>query len=66
MSGLITSTTIALTTVATVMAASFPEVAQSIAPIFDTTDEYTAVSMGILISIPGLALLTILASAARD
>lgn len=66
MSGIISSATIALTTVVTVFAASFPEVAQAVAPVFETGNEYAAYSLGLLISIPGVALLTVIAGAARD
>lgn len=66
MSGLLTSTTIALTTIATVFAATFPEVSHALAPIFETGNEYAAFSLGILVAIPGLALLTVIAGAARN
>ena len=66
MSGILTSTTIALTTVATVFAATFPELGQAIAPAFESGNEYAAYTLGLLISIPGLALLTVLAGGARD
>lgn len=66
MPGILSSSTIALTTVATVMAASFPEVGQAISPIFESGNEYAAYSLGLLVSIPGIALLTVLAGAARD
>lgn len=66
MSGLLTSTTIALTTVATVFAATFPEVGQSFSPLFETGNDYAAFSLGMLITIPGLALLTLLAGASHD
>jgi len=66
MSGIITSATIALTSVATVFAASLPEVSQDLAPIFESGNEYAASSLGLLISIPGIALLTLIAGAARD
>ncbi len=66
MSGIISSATIALTTVATVFAAAFPEVSHAVAPIFESGNEYAAYSLGLLVSIPGLALLTLIAGAARD
>lgn len=66
MSGIITSATIALTSVATVFAASLPEVSQALAPIFESGNEYAASSLGLLISIPGIALLTLIAGAAHD
>ena len=66
MSGLLTSTTIALTTIATVFAATFPEVSHALAPIFETGNEYAAFSLGILVAIPGLALLTVISGAARN
>ena len=66
MSGLLTSSTIALTTVATVFAAAFPEVGQAFSPLFETGNEYAAFSIGMVVAIPGLALLTLIAGAARD
>lgn len=66
MSGIISSTTIALTTVVTVFAAAFPEVPQAIMPVLENGNEYAAFSLGLLIAIPGLLLLTVLAGAARD
>ncbi len=66
MSGIISSATIALTSIATVLAASLPDVSQAVAPIFEGGNEYAASSLGLLISIPGIALLTLIASAARD
>ena len=66
MSGLLTSSTIALTTVVTVFAAAFPEVGQAVGPLFETGNEYAAFSIGMLVAVPGLALLTLIAGAARD
>jgi len=66
MSGIIGSATIALTTAVTVVAASFPDIGHAAAPIFECGNEYAACSLGLLISIPGLALLTLIASAARE
>ncbi len=66
MSGIITSATIALTSVTMVLAASLPEISQSLAPIFENGNEYAANAMGLMIAIPGIALLTLIAGAARD
>jgi hypothetical protein len=66
MSALLTSTTIALLTISAVFAATFPDLANSLAPIFDTGNEYAAFSIGMLVTIPGLALLTLIAGATRD
>jgi hypothetical protein len=66
MSGIISSATIALTSVATVFAASLPEISQALAPVFENGNEYAANAMGLLIAIPGIALLTLIAGAARD
>lgn len=66
MSGILTSSTIALTTVVTVFATAFPEVGQAISPAFEGGNEFAAYTLGLLISIPGLALLTVIASCARD
>lgn len=66
MSGIISSATIALTTVITVFAAAFPEVSHAVVPLFESGNEYAAYSMGLLIAIPGLMLLTVIAGAARD
>ena len=66
MSGIISSATIALTSVATVFAASLPEISQALAPVFENGNEYAANAMGLLIAIPGIALLTLVAGAARD
>lgn len=66
MSGIIASATAALTTAATVIVATFPEVNLALAPLFEPGNEYAALTAGLLVSIPGLALLTIIAGAARD
>lgn len=66
MSGIFSSATIALTTVVTVFAASFPEVTHAIAPVLESGNEYAAYSLALLVSIPGIALLTVLAGASRD
>jgi hypothetical protein len=66
MSGIITSATIALTTIVTVFAAAFPELRQAIAPALESGNEFMPVCMGLLIAIPGLLLLTVIASAARE
>ena len=66
MSGIIASTTAALTTAVTVLVATFPEANLAFAPLFEPGNEYAALTAGLLISIPGLALLTIIAGAARD
>ena len=67
MSGIVfASTAAALTTVATVMIATFPEVSQAIAPVFETSHEYAVTSVAIIFAVPALALLTLLATAAKD
>lgn len=66
MAGILTSTTIALTTMVTVFAAAFPELPQALAPVLESGNEYTAYTLGLLVSIPGLALLTVLAGLGQD
>ena len=66
MSGIIASTTAALTTAVTVLVATFPEANLAFTPLFEPGNEFAALTAGLLISIPGLALLTIIAGAARD
>jgi hypothetical protein len=66
MSGIIASAAAALTTAATVLVATFPEASQAFAPLFEPGNEYAALTAGLLVSIPGLALLTVIAGAARD
>lgn len=66
MSGIvIASTAAALTTVATAMVATFPEVSQAVAPMFETSHEFAVVSASILASVPVLAVLTMLAGSGR-
>jgi hypothetical protein len=60
------SATIALTTVVTVFAAAFPEVTNAVLPLLEDGNEYAAYCMGLLITIPGLMLLTVIASASRE
>ncbi len=62
----ISSATIALTTVVTVFAAAFPEVAHAVAPLLEDGNEYAVFCMGLLVTIPGLLLLTVIAGAARE
>lgn len=67
MSGIATLTAAAAaTTAATVLAATLPEASQAFAPLFESGNEYAALSLGLIVSIPGLALLTLIAGAARD
>lgn len=66
MSGIISSATIALTTIITVFAAAFPEISQAVAPALEGGSEFMPVCLGLLIAIPGLLLLTVIASAARE
>ncbi len=66
MSGIIASAAAALTTAATVLVATFPEASLAFAPLFEPGNEYAALTAGLLVSIPGLALLTLIAGAARD
>ena len=67
MSGIvIASTAAALTTVATVMIATFPELSQAIAPVFETSREYAVASIAIIFAVPALAMMTLLAAAAKD
>lgn len=67
MSGIVTATVAAAaTTAATVIAATLPEVSLAFAPLFEPGNEYAALTAGLLVSIPGLALLTLIAGAARD
>lgn len=65
MSGIISSATIALTTIVTVFAAAFPEISHAVAPFVEGGNEYTAYCLGLLAAIPGLLLLTVLAGASR-
>lgn len=66
MAGIVGSATIALTTVVTVFAAAFPEVTQALLPFTENGNEYATFSIGLLIAIPGLLLLTVIAAAARE
>lgn len=60
------SATIALTTIVTVFAAAFPEVSHAVLPLLEDGNEYAAYCMGLLVTIPGLMLLTVIAGAARE
>jgi len=67
MSGIIAvSAAAAVTTIATVFAATLPEAQMIFSPLHETGGEYAAFYLANLVSIPGLALLTLIASATRD
>ncbi|MEQ1718383.1 MAG: hypothetical protein ABL907_20770 [Hyphomicrobium sp.] len=67
MSGIVALTAAAaVTTTATVVAAASPDITAALQPFFEGGNEYAATTLGFLISIPGLALLTLIAGAARD
>lgn len=67
MSGIVIgSTAAALTTIAAVMVATFPDAAQAVAPFFEVDHEYAAFSAALVTAIPFLAVLTVLAGSARD
>lgn len=66
MSGIISSTTLALTAVVSVFATAFPEVQQAATPVFDAGNEFATYALGLLISISGLAVLTMMTGLARD
>lgn len=60
------SATIALTTVVTVFAAAFPEITHAVMPLLESGNEYAVYCMGLLVTIPGLLLLTVVAGASRE
>lgn len=60
------SATIALTTAVTVFAAAFPEVTHAGLPLVEDGNEYAVFCMGLLVTIPGLMLLTVVAGASRE
>ena len=66
MSGIISASAIALATLVTVLAATIPDISGAISPVFDVNNEFVTGSLGLMISIPGLALLTLIAGAARE
>ena len=67
MSGIVIgSTAAALTTVATVIVATLPEVYQAMAPMFETSHEFAVVSASLLASVPLLAMLTALIATGRN
>ena len=67
MSGIVIGTTAAaLTTVATVIVTTLPEVSQAIAPMFESGHEFAVVSTSLLTSLPVLAMLTALVASGRD
>ena len=67
MSGIVIGTTAAaLTTVATAVIATVPEISQAFAPMFESSHEFAVVSASLLTSLPVLAMLTALVASGRD
>ncbi|PPC83745.1 MAG: hypothetical protein CTY31_01810 [Hyphomicrobium sp.] len=56
----------ALTTVTTVVVATLPEAQMLLSPLTEGGHEYAAVSAGLIVSLPILAVLTLLAGSAKD
>jgi hypothetical protein len=67
MSGIVALTAAAaITTTVTVVTAASPDIAMALQPVFEGGNEYAAAALGFTVAIPGLALLTLIAGAARS
>lgn len=60
------ATTAATATIATLIVTTMPEARDVLSPVLESGNEYTMVAGSLLLSLPALALLTILAVAGRD
>lgn len=66
MAGIIGGIIAGVTTFAAVTLAAAPEAKDALSPLFEAGHEYTVLSVAIVFAVPALALLTLLATAAKD
>lgn len=66
MSGMAGSANSGVTTFAAVTVAAVPKTKEALSPLFETGAEFTLVSVAIVFALPAAAVLTLLATAAKD